>query len=170
MKRTIVTLSIVFTSVLMGICIAQSRKSAEKAQTVVVLPFESAVKGASTLSDATRSAVIQMLKEEKLFEAVLTPEEAKDKDKANIVELGARLVDFEPGNAAKRLLVGLGTGRAHAGFEFSMKDSTGQVWKKTVKSTASFWFNGYTSSATERAELPDGVAKKLIDELKKRNH
>ncbi len=144
------------------VCFAQQGKN------LVILPFESSVKGAAGLPDATRTAVIAMLKEETLFGAVLTPEDAKDKDKANILELSARLVDFEPGNAAKRILVGFGGGRAHAGFEFVIKDSKGEVWKKTVKSTASFWFNGTTSSASERAELPEGVAKKLVEELKKR--
>ena len=162
----ILTVALLFGSV----CIAQGgRKGTDQTQSIVVLPFESSVKGASGLPEATRTAIIQMIKDEALFAAVLTPEEAKDKDKATMLELSARLVDFEPGNAAKRVLVGFGGGRAHAGFEFAIKDSKGEVWKKTVKSTASFWFNGSTSSAAERAELPEGVAKKLVEELKKRN-
>ncbi len=153
-----------------SVCIAQGgRKGADQTQSIVILPFESSVKGASGLPEATRTAIIQMIKDEALFAAVLTPEEAKDKDKATMLELSARLVDFEPGNAAKRVLVGFGGGRAHAGFEFVIKDSKGELWKKTLKSNASFWFNGTTSSAAERAELPEGVAKKLIEELKKRN-
>jgi hypothetical protein len=85
-----------------------------------------------------------------------------------LVEIGARLVDFAPGNAAKRLMVGFGSGRAHAEFEFTLKDPTSgdTVWKKKIKQTASFWFNSTTSSAAERSELPDGVAKKLVEELK----
>ena len=153
-----------------SVCIAQGgRKGADQTQSIVILPFESSVKGASGLPEATRTAIIQMIKDEGLFAAVLTPEEAKDKDKATMLELSARLVDFDSGNAAKRVLVGFGGGRAHAGFEFVIKDSKGELWKKTLKSTASFWFNGTTSSAAERGELPEGVAKKLVEELKKRN-
>ena len=104
-----------------------------------------------------------------VFSSVLTPEEAKEKDKATFVELSGKLVDLEQGNAAKRMMVGFGSGRAHAGFEFTVKDATtGDVlWHKTIKQTASFWFNGTTSSAAERAELPEGLAKKFVEELKK---
>jgi hypothetical protein len=65
------------------------------------------------------------------------------------------------------MMVGLGTGRAHANFEFVLKNaSSGEVvWQKTIKQTASFWFNGTTSSAAERAELPEELAKKLVKEL-----
>ncbi len=145
-----------------------SKKGVDLSKTAVVLPFESAVKGAAGLPEATRAAVIQTLKGDGVFAAVLTPEEAKDKDKTTLVEISARLVDFAAGNAAKRLTVGFGSGRAHAGFEFTFTEpATGTiVWKKTIKQTASFWFNGTTSSAAERAELPDGLAKKLEQELK----
>jgi len=161
-------LTILVSAILFGSLCGSAAAAAEKNQTIVVVPFESTVKGAAGLPEATRTAVIQMIKDEQLFAAVFTPEEAKDKDKTTIVELSAKLVDFDAGNAAKRVLVGFGGGRAHAGFEFVIKDSKGEVWKKTIKSTASFWFNGTTSSAAERAELPEGVAKKLVEELKKR--
>ena len=116
-----------------SVCIAQGgRKGADQTQSIVILPFESSVEGASGLPEATRTAIIQMIKDEALFAAVLTPEEAKDKDKATMLELSARLVDFEPGNAAKRVLVGFGGGRAHAGFEFAIKDSKGEVWKRPL--------------------------------------
>ena len=148
-------------------------------KTVVVDPFESSAKGAGGLPEAVRSSVIQALKDGGVFMETLTPEEAKAKQNQNqgqnekgntgVLKLQGRLVDFNPGNAAKRLMVGLGTGRAHATFEFTLKDaSSGEVvWQKTVKQTASFWFNGTTSSAAERGELPEGVAKKLVQELNK---
>jgi len=154
---------------LAGVCSAQdSKKGVDLSKTAVVLPFESAVQGAPGLPEATRTAVIQTLKDSGTFVAVLTPEEAKDKDKATLVEISARLVDFAAGNAAKRVMLGFGSGRAHAGFEFTIKNPvTGQtVWQETVKQTASLWFNSYTSSGAERAELPQKVAKKLAQDLK----
>jgi hypothetical protein len=157
------------TLILMGASHAQHlKKGVDRSKMAVVLPFESEVKGTAGLPEATRAAVIQTLKDGDTFAATLTPEEAKDKDKTNLVEIGARLVDFAPGNAAKRLMVGFGSGRAHAEFEFTLKDPTSgdTVWKKKIKQTASFWFNSTTSSAAERSELPDGVAKKLVEELK----
>lgn len=169
--RLIFTVCMLVLTLLLGtVCLAQhSKKGVDLSKTVVILPFEAAVKGATGLPEATRMAIIQQMKDEGVFAAVLTPEEAKEKDKATLVEITGRLVDFAPGNAASRLLVGFGSGRAHAGFEFMVKDSsTGDIlWKKTIKQTASFWFNSTTSSAAERAELPEGLAKKLIQELKK---
>ena len=164
MKRTalrVVALAFLFGSV----CTGQGGK---KDQTLVVMPFEKAVKGAAGFPEATRTVVIETMKDEALFGAVLTPEEAAAKGITDALELTAKLIDFEAGSAAKRLLVGFGSGRAHAVFEFSLKDSKGEIWKKTIKSTASFWFNGSTSSATERSELPEGIAKELAKELKKR--
>ena len=77
-------------------------------------------------------------------------------------------MDFAPGNMAARAIVGLGSGRAHAGFEFIVKDAqTGTaLWQKTIKETASFWSNS-ASSAAQRLELPEKIAKTLVKELKK---
>src|SRR5262249_42905252 len=102
----------------------------------------------------------------KTFSAVGTSEEAKDKTAK--FEINAELVDFAAGSAAKRILIGAGTGRAHAGFTFTVKDvASGKIlWKNTVKETASFWSNSASSSA-QRAELPEKVAKTFVEHLTK---
>jgi hypothetical protein len=134
----------------------------------IVLPFGSSISdpAAAGLPEATRAAVIAILKTDRIFTAVGGPEEAKDK-KA-LMEITAELVDFSGGNAATRMIVGLGTGRAHAGFVFTIKESgTGKIlWKKTIKETASFWSNS-ASSSSQRSELPEKVAKTFVEELKK---
>ena len=137
-------------------------------KTAVILPFKASVKGAFSLPDATRTAVIQCLKDEGVFFAVLTPEEAKDKDPSAFVEISATLGDFGPGNKATRMAVGLGSGRAHAGFDFTVRDSVAGtvLWRKHINETASFWSNS-ESSVAQRAELPEKVAKSLVKEIKK---
>src|SRR5262249_23189619 len=129
---------------------------------VVILPFEHvpSIKEATGLTDQTRTAVLQFLREEELFSAVLVPEDAKEIKKDALLELNATLVDFSLGNMATRVFVGLGTGRAHAGWDVTVKNTaTGQVlWKKRIKETASFWSNSASSSA-QRLELPEKVAK-----------
>jgi hypothetical protein len=138
------------------------------AKAAVILPFESTLNkaAASGLPDATRSAVVAYLKEAALFSAVLTQEEAKDRDKATLVEVSAKLVDFAPGNMAARALVGMGSGRAHAGYDFTIKDSTGAViWEQRIKGVASVWSNDAPSSA-QRGELPERVAKAFVSTLK----
>jgi hypothetical protein len=143
------------------------KKSIDRSKMLVVQPFTSEVKGAAGLPEAVRDAIIQTFKDEKAFAAVLTPQEAADKDKASLLELNGKLVDFAAGNAAKRMLVGFGSGRANATFEFTVTDlGTSQViWQKAIKQSASFWFSSYTSSAAERAELPYGLATKLLKEM-----
>jgi hypothetical protein len=141
---------------------------ADLSRAALILPFESAVKGADAagLPDATRTAVIQILKGNRMFSALLSPEEAAGKK--TLVEISAELVDFAPGKLATRVVIGLGTGRAHAGFNFIVKDSaTGKVvWQKTIKEAASFWSNSASSSA-QRSELPEKVAKSFVEELQK---
>jgi uncharacterized protein DUF4410 len=167
MRSRLALLHLASLFLLVAICIDANANSVDPSKPVVVKQFTASVKGAAGLPEAVRGAVIQTLKDDGTFKSVLKEEEAKDAP-ANYV-LEGQLVDFDPGNAAKRLVIGLGSGRSHATFDFVVKEvSTGQVvWQKQIKQTASFWFNGTTSSAAERAELPDGLAKKLMEELKK---
>ena len=135
----------------------------------LILPFSSAIQdpAAANLPDLTRTAVLNILKGGRLFPAVGTPEEAM-KDRPAKIEINAELVDFAGGNVAKRILVGVGTGRAHAGFSFTVKETaTGKIlWKKTIKETASFWSNS-ASSSSQRLELPEKVAKSFVEQITK---
>ena len=167
-QRESSAITIIILAVLCGTeCNGQQKKDKlDRSKTVVILPFESTVTKASGLADATRTAVIQFLTDEKMFAAILTPEAARDKDRGSVLEIGAKLVDFGAGNMATRMVVGLGSGRAHAGFDFTVKDAaTGNVlWQKTIKEKASFWSNS-ASSVAQRLELPEKLAKSFLREL-----
>ena len=150
----------------LGLSSPVSAGSVDLSKSLVVKQFTASVKGAAGLPEAVRGSVVQTMRDDGAFKGVVKDEEAKDAPAGYVLE--GVLTNFEAGNAAKRLMVGFGSGRSHAIFDFVLKDSTGNVvWKKSIKQTASFWFNGTTSSAAERAELPDGLAKKLVEELKK---
>jgi hypothetical protein len=142
--------------------------SVDLSRGAVVLDFTSAITdpAAVGLPEATQTAVMLSLRNSGMFSGVTIPERAAGN--RGIIEISAELVDFAAGNMAKRMIIGLGTGRPHAGFNFSVKETaTGKVlWTKTIKETASFWA-GSMSSSTQRSELPDRVAKKLAEELKK---
>jgi len=135
---------------------------------VLVQAFTSTISdpAAAGLPGATRTAVVNILRTKEQFSSAGTIEESKDGK--SWIEISAELVDFGGGNVAKRRLIGLGTGRANAGFSFTVKESaTGKVlWKKTVKETASFWSNSASSSA-QRSELPEKVAKTFVEQLMK---
>jgi hypothetical protein len=134
----------------------------------VVLPFGSSIKdpAAAGLPEGTKTAVINVLRSDGMLGAVGSQEESDGKKPW--IEISANLVDFAGGNVATRMIIGLGTGRAHAGFSFTVKEiSTGKVlWKKVVKETASFWSNSASSSG-QRSELPEKVAKSFMEQLKK---
>lgn len=147
-----------------SVCFGQVTKTKiDTSKTAVVLPFETAVEKTRGFPDATRAAVIAVLKDEKLFAGVLTPEEAKDKDKATLVEISAKLVQFAAGSMATRVLVGMGSGRSSATYDFTIKDSaTGNVlWQNRIKEKASVWSNNSSSSA-QRGELPEKIAVTLV--------
>jgi hypothetical protein len=152
---------------LSGAGFGQAKGQIDSTKTAVVLPFDSSVKGSVGLPEATRTAVALYLKDSGIFAGVLTSEEAQDKEKNGLVNIGATLSDFAAGNMATRVIVGLGAGRAHAGFDFVIKDAGGAtIWQKHIKETASFWSNS-ASSASQRLELPEKIAKTLVKELQK---
>ena len=160
-------ISILLSLFLGSVCFGQvAQNKIDTSKIAVVLPFESTVSKAGGLPEATRTAVIQLLKDEKIFAGVLTPEEAKDKDKATLVEISAKLVEFAPGNMAARVLVGMGSGRSSAAYDFTIRDSaTGNVfWQNHIKEKASVWSNS-ASSAVQRLELPEKIAKTLVKRL-----
>ena len=60
----IFTVSMLVLTLLLGtVCLAQhSKKGVDLSKTVVILPFEGAVKGETGLPEATRTAIIQQMK------------------------------------------------------------------------------------------------------------
>lgn len=146
-------------------CFAQSR--IDRAKSAVLLPFVAGdVKSSAGFLDASRTTLLAVLKDEKVFAEVLSPEEAAGKDKAQLVEISAKLIEFKAGNMATRMMVGLGSGRASAAFDFVLKDAaTGNtLWQKVIKEKASVWSNSASSTA-QRLELPEKIANTLAKEL-----
>lgn len=133
---------------------------------VEVRPLTAEVEVTPGFLDATRATVVSFLREHKqgraAFDTVLTERPAG----FDGLELGGRLVAFKPGNAAVRAVVGLGSGRASARFEFVLTDmASGKVvWRGTVKAVAAF-FGSSGSSHGQRQELPERVAERLVRQL-----
>ncbi len=164
MNRSICTL--ICLTVSLGVsCFAQSR--IDRTKSAVLLPIVAGeVKSTAGFLDASHSTLLAVLKDEKVFAAMLTPEEAATKDKAQVIEISAKLVEFKAGNMATRVLVGLGSGRASAAYDFVLKDAaTGKtLWQKVIKEKASVWSNA-SSSTAQRLELPEKIAYTLVKEL-----
>ena len=159
---------IILAALTVPVCMGQKQAQIDTSKTAVIGPFETTQKGAIGLPEATRTAVIAYLKDDGMFPAVLTTEEAKDVEKESTIGIAATLSEFKAGNRATRVLVGLGSGRASATWDFTVTDgATGDVvWQRTIKEKASFWGNTDTSRE-QRGVLPEKVAKTLVKQLNK---
>jgi hypothetical protein len=150
-------------------CFGQANGTIDLSKTAVIMPFENKVEDSRSagLPQATQTAVLEALKIEKMFARVMTPEEAGGTQENTRLEISGTLVSFDAGSTAKRLLVGFGSGRAHATFDISIKDTTSGnvVWQRTIKKNASLWTGG--SSSTQRLVLPQSFADELIKQLRK---
>lgn len=83
--------------------------------------------------------------------------------------LSADETSFAGGSAAKRVLVGLGTGRAHVEMQYQLRDPQGNVvWTKKVKSEPSLWGSSGSLGAVQNQDSAmSKQSEKLIDELTK---
>jgi hypothetical protein len=140
-----------------GVLAGEKQKSKiDFTKAAVVLPLEYSVAEAasSPLAETMQKNIIACLKEAALFSAVLTPEEAKDKDKATLIEITGKWEDF-------RTTAGiLGFGPECNVLDITIRDSaTGNMlWKKR--------FKVIVPSAFQRSALPETAAKELVQELK----
>jgi hypothetical protein len=80
-----------------------------------------------------------------------------------IYYLGGEIVEWHPGNRAKRMLVGMGSGRETAKIRFWLDAPSGKrvfVREDTIR--AEFWGNAYAGSV---GELAHPLASKVADRL-----
>lgn len=77
--------------------------------------------------------------------------------------LGGQIVEWHPGNRAKRMLVGMGSGRETAKIHFWLDAPSGKrVFDREDTIRAEFWGNAYAGSV---GELAHPLASKVADRL-----
>jgi uncharacterized protein DUF4410 len=77
--------------------------------------------------------------------------------------LGGEIVEWHPGNRAKRVLVGMGSGRETAKIHFWLDAPSGKrVFDREDTIRAEFWGNAYAGSV---GELVHPLASKVADRL-----
>jgi len=80
-----------------------------------------------------------------------------------IYSLGGEIVEWHPGNRAKRMLVGMGSGRETAKIHFWLDaPSSKRVFDHADTIRAEFWGNAYAGSI---GELAHPLASKVADRL-----
>ena len=89
-------------------------------------------------------------------EAPATPQGA-------VYTLDAEITGWRPGNAAKRLVVGLGSGREASDVQYRVTDGSG---KKVLEGKDTVRTNFYAQAAGSSGTLAHPIAQKIADRIK----
>ena len=86
-------------------------------------------------------------------------------ERTSFYRLQGEVTEWHPGNRAKRMLVGLGSGRETATIHYWLVTETGKkVFDHTDTIRAEFWGNAYAGSVGELAHpFADKIAKRLSE-------
>ena len=89
--------------------------------------------------------------------------EAPPEGSAPFYRLQGEVMEWHPGNRAKRMLVGMGSGREEAKIHYWLVSRTGmKAFEHTDVIRAEFWGNAYAGSVGELAHpFADKIAKRL---------
>jgi hypothetical protein len=102
------------------------------------------------------------IKDSQYFDVVAeAPKEASGK----VLTLDGEVLEWRPGNRAKRMMVGMGSGRETAKIHYWLTDAaTGKkVFEHTDTIRQAFWGNAYADSV---GQLAQPFADKIADRLK----
>ena len=92
--------------------------------------------------------------------------ESPSTPQGSVYTLNGEITGWRPGNAAKRIVVGLGSGREASDLHFLVADSAGQ---KVIDSTDTIRTNFYSQGAGSVGTLVHPIAQKIAERLKKAN-
>jgi len=86
-------------------------------------------------------------------------------NQAKTFTLDGEVTEWHPGNRAKRLMVGLGSGRETAKIHYWLTDASGKkVFEHTDTIRAAFWGNGYADAVGQLAQpFADKIADRLAE-------
>jgi Domain of unknown function (DUF4410) len=124
----------------------------------------------------TTAAGVNLPYDMKLMHAQILPElkvmlgkdfdilgEAPSAATGKVYTLNAEITDWRPGNAAKRLLVGMGSGREASDIQYRVTDSSG---KHVVDRKDTIRTNFYSQGAGSTGTLAHPIAQKIADRIK----
>ena len=137
--------------------------SAQGKPTIVVHPF-------------TAAAGVELPYDMKLMQAQLVPElrvmlgkqfevvaEAPTTADGTVYALNGEITGWRAGNVAKRLLVGMGSGRESSDLEYSLIDPSG---KKVIERADTIRTNFYAQGSGSTGTLAHPIAQKIADRIK----
>ena len=81
----------------------------------------------------------------------------------NVYTLNAEITGWRPGNAAKRILVGMGSGREASDIQYRVTDTAG---KPVVERKDTIRTNFYSQNAGSTGTLAHPIAQKIAERIK----
>lgn len=149
--------------VVVGLVLSAAGVSPQGKPLIVVQPFTAAT--SVTLPYDLKQMQGQLVAE---FKVMLGKEfdiaaEAPTTPAGSVYTLAAEITGWRPGNAAKRILVGMGSGREASDIQYRMTDSSGKVVldrKDTVRT------NFYSQAAGSTGTLAHPIAQKIAERIK----
>ena len=148
---------------IVGLALSTYGLSAQGKPTIVVRAF-------------TVAAGVELPYDMKLMQTQLVPEfkvmlgkefdivaEAPATPQGAVYTLDAEITGWRPGNAAKRLVVGLGSGREASDVQYRVTDRSG---KKVVERQDTVRTNFYSQAAGSTGTLAHPIAQKIADRIK----
>ena len=81
----------------------------------------------------------------------------------SVYTLGGEITGWRPGNAAKRLVIGMGSGREASDIQYRVTDASG---KKVVERKDTVRTNFYSQAAGSTGTLAHPIAQKIADRIK----
>jgi hypothetical protein len=146
-----------------GLTLAPFTASAQSKPLIVVQPFTAAT-GVELPYDLKQMQA-QLVAE---FKVMLGKEfdivaEAPSTPPATAYTLNAEITGWRPGNAAKRLIAGFGSGREASDISYQLTDSAG---KKALERKDTVRTNFYAQGAGSSGTLAHPIAQKIADAIK----
>jgi Domain of unknown function (DUF4410) len=116
---------------------------------------------------SVQAATGNALKYSNLFTSVKTFDSSATQPEGTWM-LEAKETEFSGGSAAKRALVGFGSGRSKITMEYTLYDASKKVvWTKRITTKANFWGAAALGAAQDQGKAMDEQGQKLTDALAK---
>ncbi len=149
--------------VVFGLALAQMPASAQNKPVLVIQAF-------TTASNVTLPYDLKLLQTQLVaeFKVMLGKDfeigqEPSVSAEGTVYTLAGEITDWRAGNAAKRLLVGLGSGREALDLQYHVSDATS---KKVVERKDTIRTNFYSQGAGSTGTLAHPIAQKIADRIK----
>jgi hypothetical protein len=133
-------------------------------RTLWIAKYDAETKAAQAVS-VIQSATANTLKFSKLFDTVKTFETDASQPEGTWMLTGKE-IEFSGGSAAKRALVGFGSGRSKVTMEYTLYNPEKKVvWTQRIRTKANFWVATALGAAQDQSKAMDEQGQKLVDTL-----